>query len=141
MISPLPFIGPVGAVRVGIVDGGLVVNPTLQEVGEHTDLDLIVVGTPEGLTMVEAGANEVPESKLLEALDLAHSEIKKICEAQLDLQQQAGKAKWLDHPLTQGVEREHGDAIPRPIKAQGLRPADRDTQGGHAQPGLETTQG
>src|SRR3954465_15556993 len=124
MISPLPFVGPVGAVRVGLVDGELAVNPTLQEVAEHTDLDLIVVGTPEGLTMVEAGANEVPEAKLLEALDLAHSEIKKICEAQLDLQQQAGKAKWLDDSVTQEIESEHGDAIRDRIKAEGLRAAD-----------------
>src|SRR5436309_8083173 len=92
MISPLPFLGPVGAVRVGIIDGELVVNPTLQEAEANSELDLIVVGTLEGLTMVEAGANEVPEDKLLEALDLAYDEIKKICEAQLDLQQ-AGKAK------------------------------------------------
>src|SRR3954453_4056399 len=71
MISPLPFLGPVGAVRVGLIDGELVVNPTLPEVAENTELDLIVVGTPDGLTMVEAGANEVPEDKLLNALDPA----------------------------------------------------------------------
>jgi polyribonucleotide nucleotidyltransferase len=101
MISPLPFLGPVGAVRIGLVDGELVVNPTLPEVEEQTELDLIVVGTPEGLTMVEAGANEVPEDRLLEALDLAHAEIKKICEVQLELQRQFGKAKWLDDSVTQ----------------------------------------
>src|SRR2546423_11400163 len=94
MISPMPFMGPVGAVRVGIVDGELAVNPTLQEAAE-TDLDLIVVGTAEGLTMVEAGAAEVPEDRLLEALDLAHSEIKKLCAAQEELRSQAGKPKGL----------------------------------------------
>src|SRR5216117_1644893 len=57
MISPLPFIGPVGAVRIGRVENELVVNPTLQDVEEQNELDLIVVGTQEGLTMVEAGAN------------------------------------------------------------------------------------
>src|SRR6266487_5742636 len=124
MISPLPFVGPVGAVRVGIVDGELVVNPTLPEVEEQAELDLIVVGTPDGLTMVEAGANEVPEDKLLEALDLAHEEIKKICEAQLDLQRQAGKAKWLDDSVTEEIEREQGDAIRQRIQAEGLRAAD-----------------
>src|SRR6188472_4212370 len=71
MVSPLPFIGPVGAVRIGMIDGELLVNPTLPEVAEHRELDLIVVGTAEALTMVEAGANQVPEDKLLEALDLA----------------------------------------------------------------------
>jgi polyribonucleotide nucleotidyltransferase len=124
MVSPLPFLGPVGAVRVGIVDGELVVNPTLPEVEEQTELDLIVVGTPEGLTMVEAGANEVPEDKLLEALDLAHEEIKKLCEAQLDLQHQAGKVKWLDSSVTEEIESEHGDAIRERINAEGLRAAD-----------------
>ena len=61
MISPLPFLGPVGAVRVGRIDGELVVNPTLPEADEESSLDLIVVGTKDGLTMVEAGADEVPE--------------------------------------------------------------------------------
>src|SRR5205823_9510155 len=72
MISPLPFIGPVGAVRVGLIDGELVVNPTLPELEEQTELDLIVVGTLDGLTMVEAGADEAHEDELLEALDLGH---------------------------------------------------------------------
>jgi polyribonucleotide nucleotidyltransferase len=124
MISPLPFLGPVGAVRVGMIDGELRLNPTLPEIAEQTTLDLIVVGTPEGLTMVEAGAEEVPESTLLEALDLAHREIKKICEAQEELREQAGKAKWLDPNLTEELEREHGPAIRERIKAEGLRAAE-----------------
>jgi polyribonucleotide nucleotidyltransferase len=124
MISPLPFMGPVGAVRVGLIDGELVVNPTLVEVEEQTELDLIVVGTPAGLTMVEAGANEVPEDKLLEALELAHEEIKKLCEAQLDLQRQVGKAKWLDDGVTEEIEREFGDSIRQRIGSEGLRAAD-----------------
>src|SRR5207342_2563707 len=57
MVSSLPFLGPVGAVRVGLLEGELVLNPTLQEI-EESQLDLIVVGTAEGLTMVEAGANQ-----------------------------------------------------------------------------------
>ena len=73
MLSPLPFLGPVGAVRIGLIDGELVVNPTLQEAEEESTLDLIVVGTKDGLTMVEAGADEVPEESLLEALELAHA--------------------------------------------------------------------
>src|SRR5437588_2109273 len=80
MISPLPFLGPVGAVRVGLIDGDLIINPTLPEV-EESALDLIVVGTKEGLTMVEAGADEIPEDTLLEALELAHTEIVEPCEA------------------------------------------------------------
>src|SRR5262249_30907715 len=79
MISPLPFLGPVGAVRVAMIDGQLVVNPTLQRAEEST-LDLIVVGTKEALTMVEAGADEVPEDTILEAFDVAHREIIKLCD-------------------------------------------------------------
>jgi polyribonucleotide nucleotidyltransferase len=124
MISPMPFLGPVGAVRIAIIDGELVVNPTLPEVEEHKDLDLIVVGTPDALTMVEAGANPVSEGKLLEALDLAHEEIRKLCDAQLELQERAGKAKWLDADVTEDVEREFGDQIRQRIGAEGLRAAD-----------------
>ncbi len=124
MISPLPFLGPVGAVRVGMIDGELVVNPTLQEAEETSELDLIVVGTQDALTMVEAGANEISEEKLLEALDLAHSEIRKLCEAQLDLARQVAKRKWLDGSMTEELEREHGDGIRERIRTEGLRAAD-----------------
>ncbi len=122
MISPLPFLGPVGAVRMGLIDGELVVNPTLAEVeqGEST-LDLIVVGTKDALTMVEAGAGEIPEELLLEALERAHEEIRKLCELQEDLQRQVGKAKWLDSELTEELEREHGDKIRQRISSDGLR--------------------
>src|ERR671927_135826 len=122
MISPLPFLGPVGAVRIGRVEGELVVNPTLPDLEDST-LDLIVVGTQEGLTMVEAGADEAPEDTLLEALELAHSEIVKLCEAQEELRAQTGKAKWLDASLTQELEAQHGEELRRRIASQGLREA------------------
>ena len=124
MISPLPFLGPVGAVRIGMIDGELRVNPTLPEVEEETSLDLIVVGTKDALTMVEAGANEVPEETLLQALDLAHGEIRKICEAQEDLAGQAGKPKWLDDAVTNEIASAHADAIRARIAAEGLRAAE-----------------
>src|SRR5437867_9889475 len=140
MISPLPFLGPVGAVRVGLLDGELTVNPTLPDVEEHAELDLIVVGTLDGLTMVEAGANEVPEDRLLEALDLAHEEIKKICEAQLDLQREAGKAKWLDDSVTEEIESDHGDTIRDRINAEGLRAADAVVEESLPQLSMESTE-
>ncbi len=122
VVSPLPFLGPIGAVRMGIVDGELVVNPTLQET-EESDLDLIVVGTKDGLTMVEAGAKQVPESKLLEALEIAHREIVKICQAQEDLRAKSGKPKWLDPPTTERLEAEFGHQIWTRIQEVGLRDA------------------
>ncbi len=123
MLSPLPFFGPIGAVRIGRLDGELVINPTLQQNWSETSLDLIVVGTKDGLTMVEAGADEVPESVLLEALELAQGEIRRLCEAQEDLRNQAGKAKWLDLELTAELEASHGHTIWERIQRDGIREA------------------
>jgi polyribonucleotide nucleotidyltransferase len=92
-ISDLPFLGPIGAVRIGLIGDDFLINPTLQEIDE-SDLDLIVAGTAEAISMVEAGANEVDEEALLEALAIAHDEIKKLCAAQLELARIAGKPKW-----------------------------------------------
>jgi polyribonucleotide nucleotidyltransferase len=120
MVSPMPFLGPIGAVRIGLLDGELVVDPTLAESEEQSALDLIVVGTKEGLTMVEAGAEQVPEEKLLEALELAHREIVKLCEAQEELRARAGKAKWLDGAVTERLEAAHGVEIASAIAQRGL---------------------
>src|SRR5689334_21518445 len=123
VISPLPFLGPIGAVRMGLIDGELVVNPTLEEIENTSELDLVVVGTKDGLTMVEAGASQVPEDKLLEALEVAHREIVKLCQAQEDLRAKTGKAKWLDAAVTEQLESDHGHAIWTRIQEQGLREA------------------
>ena len=122
-ISPLPFAGPVGAVRIGLVDGELVVNPTLPEVEEESRLDLIVVGTREGLTMVEAGADEVPEETLLAAFELAHGEIRKLCDLQEELRSRVGKPKWIDPEVTEEIDAEHGERIAQSIQLSGLREA------------------
>jgi polyribonucleotide nucleotidyltransferase len=123
MISPLPFLGPVGAVRIGRIDGKLVVNPTLREVEDDSSLDLIVVGTKDALTMVEAGADQIPEETILEAFELAQGEIAKLCEAQEDLRRQAGKAKWLDLELLAEIERDHGHSVWERIQQVGLKDA------------------
>ncbi|HZR92031.1 MAG TPA: polyribonucleotide nucleotidyltransferase [Gaiellaceae bacterium] len=123
MISPLPFLGPVGAVRIALIDDQLVVNPTLAEVEEASRLDLIVVGTKEALTMVEAGADEVPEETILEAFELAQSEIIRLCDAQLELRELAGKPKWLDPDLTAELEQRYGAQIHQHIAEHGLREA------------------
>jgi polyribonucleotide nucleotidyltransferase len=120
-ISPLPFLGPIGAVRMGLLDGELVVNPTLEETEHSSELDLVVVGTKDGLTMVEAGANQVPEEKLLEALEIAHREILKLCEAQEELRAKAGKPKWLDPATTERLEQAYGHEIWTSISEQGIR--------------------
>ncbi|MDR7503253.1 MAG: polyribonucleotide nucleotidyltransferase, partial [Armatimonadota bacterium] len=91
MLSGLPFGGPVGAVRVGLIDGRFVLNPTLRQIEEESDLDLVVAGTADAIIMVEAGAGEVPEETVLEAFDLAHQEIRRIVEIQHRLVELAGK--------------------------------------------------
>ena len=93
MVSDIPFPTPVGAVRIGKIDGNFVVNPDEEDLLEDTDLDLIVAGTEEAILMVEAGANEIPEAEILDALDIAHDEIKKLCAAQRELREKAGKEK------------------------------------------------
>ena len=124
MVSPLPFFGPVGAVRIGQVDGELVVNPPLPTLdSEECTLDLVVVGSTDALTMIEAGASEVPEARMLEAFELAHREIVKICEAQEDLRRQVGKEKWLDMDLTEELEQQQGSKIQERIASGGLREA------------------
>src|SRR5213594_1684544 len=93
MVSDIPFPMPVGAVRIGQdADGTFLVNPDEEWLPE-SPLDLVVAGSEEAILMVEAGAQEVSEAEILDALDIAHSEIKKLCEAQRELQKKAGKEK------------------------------------------------
>ncbi|MGQ9642439.1 MAG: polyribonucleotide nucleotidyltransferase [Ignavibacterium sp.] len=92
-ISDIPFDGPMGEVRVGRVDGKFVINPTHQQL-EVSDIEIVVAGTGDSIMMVEGEAKEVSEAEMLEALKFAQTEIRKIVELQLELQKEAGKAKW-----------------------------------------------
>jgi len=91
-ISDIPFQGPVGAVRVGLVNGQFIVNPTYSEMRDSL-LNIMVVGTAEGIVMIESGAKEVKEETVVDAIEFGHAEIKKICAAIQQLKQKAGKAK------------------------------------------------
>src|SRR5688572_16564643 len=91
-ISPIPVAKYVGAVRIGKLEGDFVVNPEEESLDE-LEMDLIVAGTDEAILMVEAGADGVTEAEILDALDIAHSEIKKLVGAMEELQQKAGKEK------------------------------------------------
>ncbi len=91
MISGIPFDGPVGAVRVGLIDDQLVINPTASEM-EHSALDLRVAGTEDAILMVEAGASEVTEARMLEALRVAHEAMQDIIRVQREMAAQVGKA-------------------------------------------------
>src|SRR2546429_8168720 len=91
-ISPVPFQGPIGAVRIGMLDDQLVVGPPVNKM-EESKLDLVVAGTRDAIIMVEAGAKEVPEETIVEALRLAHREIVRICEMQEAFAREVGKPK------------------------------------------------
>src|SRR5262249_36675226 len=91
-LSDIPFNGPVGAVRVGLVNGQMVVNPTYSEMRDG-QLNIMVVGTPAGIVMIESGAKEVSEDQVVDAIDFAHAEIKKICATISELADTAGKEK------------------------------------------------
>jgi polyribonucleotide nucleotidyltransferase len=92
-LSGIPFNGPVGAVRVGLVDGQLVANPsTAEQAG--SPLELIVAGTEDAVLMVEAGGREVPEEKMLEAIAFGHEQCKRLARMQKELVAQAGKPRW-----------------------------------------------
>ena len=117
MISDIPLPTPVGAVRIGKVDGNFVVNPREEDLLGVSDLDLIVAGTEDAILMVEAGAREIPEAEILDALDIAHSEIKKLCALQRELAEKCGKAKLevlvpqADPRLLDEVRASHGKAL------------------------------
>jgi polyribonucleotide nucleotidyltransferase len=91
-LSDIPFHGPVGAVRMGIVNDQLVVNPTYAEMAQSL-LNIMVVGTAQGIVMVESGAKEISEDRVLEAIEFAHEQIKKICAGISDLAARGGKKK------------------------------------------------
>jgi polyribonucleotide nucleotidyltransferase len=123
-ISPVPVAAHVGAVRVGKLDGEFVVNPE-EETHEELELDLIVAGTDEAILMVEAGASGVTEAEILDALDIAHGEIKKLTAAMEELQQKAGKQKLeieapsIDEGLLGEIRGSHGQALVDAIATEG----------------------
>ena len=123
-ISPVPVATHVGAVRIGKLDGDFIVNPD-EESLEELELDLIVAGTDEAILMVEAGAEGVTEAEILDALDIAHSEIKKLCGAMAELQETAGKEKveieavQLDESLLDEVRSAASDKLVAAIATEG----------------------
>ncbi len=117
-LSDIPFHGPVGAVRVGRIDGQFLINPTYSE-RAASDMNIMVVGTKDGIVMVESGSKEVSEDSVADAIDFAHVEIKKIVAVIEDLVSKAGKTKRELKPV------EHDDAYFQSLKAKvGERLAD-----------------
>ncbi len=123
-ISPVPVAHHVGAVRIGKLEGDFIVNPP-EETLEELEMDLIVAGTDEAILMVEAGADGVTEAEILDALDIAHTEIKKLCAAMEELAQKAGKEKLeveppqIDEQLLSEIRSSHGSALIDAIATEG----------------------
>lgn len=116
-ISNIPFQGPVAGVKIGRVNGQFVVNPDLETM-EKSELNLVVAGTADAIMMVEAGANELPEATMLQALELAHAEIKKIVAQIAELAKKVGnkkrevKVEAIDPTLAAKVK----DMVAQPIR-------------------------
>jgi polyribonucleotide nucleotidyltransferase len=96
-ISDIPHGGPVGCVRVGMIDGQLMLNPSLQQIAE-SELDLVVAGTADSISMVEAGARQVPESLMLQAMRMAHDEIRRLVQFQWDIKNTLGAKADMAYP-------------------------------------------
>ncbi len=115
-ISNIPWNGPIGGISVGLVDGEIVLNPNLEQRAK-SDLNLTVAGTMEKIVMIEAGANQVPEDTMLEAILKGHEEIKKIVAFISDIQAQIGKKKFefesmeVDHDLFDAIEAFASDRV------------------------------
>jgi polyribonucleotide nucleotidyltransferase len=123
-VSDIPFLGPLGAVRVGYVGGKLVINPTHSE-RKSSLLDLIVAGTKDAVTMVEAGAKEISEEKMLEAISFGHAAVKEICAMQDELRAQGGHKKQdvvpaaRDEALAKSIEGAYSGRAREALKAPG----------------------
>jgi polyribonucleotide nucleotidyltransferase len=122
-ISDIPVAKHVGAVRIGKLDGDFVVNPA-EEILEELDMDLIVSGTDEAILMVEAGADGVTEAEILDALDIAHGEIKKLVATMEELREKAGKQKieieppQVDEATYESIQASHGGKLDEATQVQ-----------------------
>ena len=127
-ISDIPFNGPTAAVNVGLVDGKIIINPTVEE-REKSDLTLTVAATEKKITMIEAGANEVPNDVMLKAIKEAHKEIKKLCKFITKIQKDIGKPKFeyksfeVDKDIYEFVETNFKDEMKEKVQE-----ADKETR-------------
>ena len=121
-ISDIPFGGPTAAVKVGYVDGEFVINPTLEQ-RKKSELDLLVAGTMDKIAMIEAGAKELPDDKMLEAIKAGHIEIKKVCEFISKIKEEIGKPKFeyksfeVDHDIYEDIETNFYDRMYKDVQA------------------------
>ena len=122
-ISDIPFGGPTAAVNVGLVDGKIIINPT-EEQREKSDLTLTVAATEKKITMIEAGANEVPDDVMLKAIKEAHKEIKKVCKFIKKIQKEIGKPKFeyksfeVNHDVYEFIEKNYEQEMKEKVQEE-----------------------
>ena len=117
LLAKIPFYGPMAAVRVGLVGDDFIINPTYKEV-KQGDLDLVVAGTPNGVVMVEAGANQLPEQDIIEAIDFGYEAVQELIQAQRELIAELGIEIATAEPpsVNEALEQFIGDRATEPIK-------------------------
>ena len=132
-ISDIPFGGPTAAVKVGYVDGEFVINPTLEQ-REKSELDLLVAGTMDKIAMIEAGAKELPDDKMLEAIKAGHVEIKKVSEFISKIKEEIGKPKFeyksfeVDHDIYEEIETNFYDRMYKDVQALDKETRDKNME-------------
>jgi polyribonucleotide nucleotidyltransferase len=132
LLAKIPFNGPMAAVRVGLVGDDFIINPTYAEV-EAGDLDLVVAGSPEGVIMVEAGANQLPERDIIEAIEFGYEAVQDLIQAQRDLMAELGleivqeAAPEVDSTLENFIRDRATDEIKKILSQFDLEKTDRDT--------------
>jgi len=133
LLAGIPFHGPMAAVRVGLLGDDFVLNPSYREI-ERGDLDLVVAGTPEGVVMVEAGANQLPEQDVIEAIDFGYEAVCELIKAQQEILKQAGieqvipPAPEQDATLPSYLEKQCSKSIGEVLKQFEQSKADRDAK-------------
>lgn len=131
ILAKIPFYGPMAAVRVGLVGDDFIINPTYREI-EYGDLDLVVAGSPDGVVMVEAGANELPEQDIIEAIDFGYEAVQDLITAQKDVMESLGlelvKAEEppLNKDLVAFIEKQSTEAVKQVLSQYDLDKPARD---------------
>jgi polyribonucleotide nucleotidyltransferase len=127
-VSDIPLSGPIGAVRIGRIDGEFVINPTRQQQG-MSDLDLVIAGVDEGIVMVEGSGQEVPEDVLIEGLEVGHRVIREIIALQRDLRETVGKAKLSVAPVaSEPVVAQRVRELATPLVRDSIRVAEKQVR-------------
>jgi polyribonucleotide nucleotidyltransferase len=131
ILAKIPFYGPMAAVRVGLVGDDFIINPTYKEI-EYGELDLVVAGSPDGIVMVEAAANQLPEQDVIEAIDFGYEAVRDLIQAQRDIQSELEIEIPIEEPpavnqaLVEFIEKQSSEAVQKVLSQYDLDKNNRD---------------